>query len=194
MNKLLDAIMSKLLQRGFATDENAEIVRYGLELIIMKTIITSAMIAMAIAMNSVPEVLVFMAVYSVLRSNCGGYHSRSRIACFFSSLIILTAVIAAVKLIHCRGDVFCTAAFLCTGLALIIALAPVDTQTKPFDSVERVVFRRRSLITAFIVLFISASLALLGLHKLALSASCAILITGIMLAAGRLTNKKGAVT
>ena len=194
MNKLLDAIMSKLLQRGFVTDENAEIVRYGLELIIMKTIITSAMIVIAIALGSVPEVLVFIAVYAVLRNSCGGYHSRSRIACFFSSLIILTAVIAAVKLIHCREDLFCTAAFLCTGLALIIALAPVDTKTKPFDSVERVVFRKRSLITAFIVLFISASLAFFGLHKLALSASCAILITGIMLAAGRLTNKKGAVT
>ena len=194
MNKMLDAIMNKLLQRGFVNDENAEIVRFGLELIIMKAIISTAMIVVAVALKSVPEVLVFMAVYAPLRNNCGGYHSRSRIACFFSSIIILTAVITAIKLIQGRGSVFFAIAFLCTGTVLILTLAPVDTWTKPFDSVERVVFRRRSLIAAAAAFLISVALTLFGLQNLALSASCAVLMTGAMLAAGRLANKKGAVT
>ena len=194
MNKVLDEIMNRLLRSGFANDENAEIVRFGLELLIMKTVVFSAMIAVAIAMNSLPAALVFIAAYAALRNNCGGYHSRSRITCFFTSLSILAAALSAVRFIQGKAAVFVSAAFLITGTFLIITLAPVDTPTKPFDSTERIVFRRRSLITAFVVLLLSVSLALLGLHQLALSASCAVLMTGIMLAAGRITNKKGVVT
>lgn len=194
MKKLLDAIIKKLLRGGFANDETAEIVRFGLELIIMKTVISSAMIAVAIAMGSLPEVLVFMAVFAPLRNNCGGYHSKTRPACFFTSILILAADIAAVKLIQDRAVILATAIFLILGTAHIISLAPVDTSTKPFDSIERVVFRRRSLLVNIAAVLATTALALFGLHRFALSASCAVLITGTLLAVGRIANKKGVAT
>ena len=75
MDKILDPIMNKLLDRGFVEDGNAEIVRYGLELIIMKAIISAAMITAAVFTESIPEVLVFILIYAVLRGCCGGVHS-----------------------------------------------------------------------------------------------------------------------
>lgn len=194
MDKLLDPIMKKLLDRGFVEDENAEIVRYGLELILMKTIISTVMIAVAIFTESVPEVVVFILAYALLRGCCGGYHAGSRIVCFILSMFLLSAVISAVKLIEGRAAFFTSIGFLCMGVVLILSLAPVDTPNKPFDITERQVFRKRSIIISIAALMIWTVLSLFRLYNLTLIVSAAVFITGLLLAAGRLTNRKGAAT
>ena len=122
MEKLLDPIMKKLLDRGFVDDENAEIVRYGLELLIMKTIISAMMIATALITQSVPEVMVFVLSYALLRGCCGGYHAGSRIVCFILSMFLLSAVISAVKLIGGTAALFTSIGFICMALVQRICL------------------------------------------------------------------------
>lgn len=194
MDKILDPIMNKLLDRGFVEDGNAEIVRYGLELIIMKAIISAAMITAAVFTESIPEVLVFILIYAVLRGCCGGYHACSRIVCFILSMFLLSAVISAVKLIEGRAAFFTSIGFICMGAVLIISLAPVDTPNKPFDITERQVFRKRSLAISAAAFFMWTVLALLKLYNLTLTLSAAVFITGLLLAAGRLTKRKGEAT
>lgn len=194
MEKLLDAIMNRLLTGGFVNDDNAEIVRFGLELVIMKGFISAAMLAVAAATHSAAEVLVFIAVYAALRGCCGGYHANTRAACLFSSMLILLAVISSVKFIQGRAALFTSMAILCFGAVLVLTFAPVDTPNKPFDAVERAVFRKRAVAVSAASLFLSATLAFCKLYTFSLTVSAAVFFTGILLVAGRLTNKKGAVT
>jgi accessory gene regulator B len=185
--------MSKLLKGGFAKSEEAEIVRFGLELAIMRTLISAAALIVAIALDSAPAVIAFMAVYQPLRSCCGGYHAKTRLACFISSILILLAVIAATKLLT---DTVCLISSLCftiSGLNVIFFFAPVDTPTKPFDNTERIVFRKRSLIAAFFAILSADLFMLLGLDTLLLSVSMAVFFTGLLLVIGRTSNKKGAI-
>ncbi|MBR5682396.1 MAG: accessory gene regulator B family protein [Ruminococcus sp.] len=194
MEKLLDPIMKKLLDRGFVDDENAEIVRYGLELLIMKTIISAMMIATALITQSVPEVMVFVLSYALLRGCCGGYHAGSRIVCFILSMFLLSAVISAVKLIGGTAALFTSIGFICMGVVLILSLAPVDTPNKPFDITERQVFRKRSVLVSCAALLLWTVFAVFRLYNFALTVSAAVFITGLLLAAGRLKNRKGAAT
>lgn len=193
MNRILDYLMNKLLQGGFTDSEKAEIVRYGLELAIMRALISAAAIIAAIALESAPAVIAFMAVYQPLRSCCGGYHAKKRLSCFIFSVLLLIAVITATKLLT---DTVCMISSLCftiSGLNVILFFAPVDTPTKPFDNTERIVFRKRSLIAAFFVISAADIFMLLGLDTLLLSVSMAFFFTGLLLVIGRTTNKKGAM-
>lgn len=194
MEKLLDAIMNKLLAGGFVDDENAEIVRFGLELVIMKCLISAAMIVVAIATKSVAEVLLFIVSYALLRGCCGGYHANSRIACIISSLFILSAVISLAKLMEGKTALLTSIGLLGFGTVFVLMFAPVDTPNKPFDMIERVVFRKRALMASFTSLFFSFMLAAFKMYTFSLTVSAAVFFTGLLLIAGRLTNKKGAVT
>ncbi len=194
MEKLLDQVMKKLLDRGFVDDENAEIVRYGLELLIMKTIISAVMIATAIITQSVPEVMVFTLSYALLRGCCGGYHADSRIVCFILSMFLLSAVISAIKLIGGIAAFFTSIGFICMGIVLIFSLAPVDTPNKPFDITERQVFRKRSIFISCAALILWTVFAVFRLYNFSLTVSAAVFITGLLLAAGRHSNRKGAAT
>lgn len=185
--------MEKLLSGGWTTEEDSAIVRYGLELNIMKTLISAAMLVTAFILKSAPAVIVFMLVYPLMRSCCGGFHARTRTACFLSSMLVLAAVIAASKLIKNRPALFVSIGVFAAGALLIVLLAPVEAPNKPFDDVERVVFRRRSLIVTGAALIFCGALWLAGLYRLMLSAALAVFFTGAFLAVGRLSDRKGAV-
>ncbi len=193
MDRLIDKIMEKLLGGGWVGEENAEIVRYGLELNVMKALISAAMLAAAFIMRSAPAVIAFMLAYPPMRSCCGGFHARTRTACFISSMLILAAVIAASKLIKGDAALFPAIALCAAGAVLVLLLAPVAAANKPFDDVERRVFRRRSLIVTAIAAAVTAALALAGAYGLMLSVSLAVFFTGAFLAVGRLSGRKGAV-
>ncbi|MBR3666456.1 MAG: accessory gene regulator B family protein [Ruminococcus sp.] len=194
MNRLLDLIMEKLLGGGWADEEDAEIVRYGLELNIMKTLISAVMLLAAFLLRSAPAVIVFMLAYPPLRSCCGGFHARTRTACFIYSMLILAAVIAATKLITGRSALYTAIASAAAGAVLVCLLAPVEAPNKPFDDIEKRVFRRRSLIAAAAVIAAGAVMWAFSVYGLMLPAAMALLFTGIFLAVGRLSNRKGAIS
>jgi accessory gene regulator B len=193
MNRILDLIMEKLLSGGWTTEEDAAIVRYGLEPNIMKTLISAAMLVTAFILRSAPAVIVFMLVYPIMRSCCGGFHARTRTACFVSSMLVLAAVIAASKLIKDRPAPAVSAGVFAAGALLIILLAPVEAPNKPFDDIEKTVFRRRSLIVTGAAVIVCGALWLAGAYGLMLSSAMAVFFTGAFLAVGRLSNRKGAV-
>lgn len=192
MDKLLDTIMEKLLRDGFVSEDEAELVRFGLELNIMKLLISAAMLAAAVVFKSAPAALIFMAAYPPLRSCCGGYHAGTRTGCFILSMAVLSTVIAASRfMVNVRVSLITASALTLAGVLFIVLFAPVDTPSKPFDETERRVFRRRSLIAAALSVLLSAVLAFFRLYKLMAAASIAVFFTGIMLVAGVVSNRKG---
>ena len=193
MNQILDHLMEKLLKDGFARSEDAEIVRFGLELTFMRTIISAATIIVAFALDSAPAVIAFMAVYQPLRSFCGGYHAKTRTLCFLFSMLEIVSVITATKILTYK---FCHSSalfFIISGLTMIITFAPTDTPSKPFDTVERIVFRKRSLIALFYALIMADICMYFSHDTMLLAVSLAVFFTGFLLVIGRLTKKKGAI-
>ena len=194
MNKMLDKIMVKLLEGGYVKSENEDIVRFGLELATMKTLISVAVIIVAIVFDSAPAVIAFMAAYQPMRSCCGGYHAKTRSVCFVSSMIVLIFVIIAVKSLTDTLCLISSLFFIITGLGAIFFLAPVDTPSKPFDDVERIVFRKRSLIAAMLSMTAADIFMLFGMDTLLLAVSMAFFFTGLLLVLGRISNRKGAIS
>ena len=193
MNNFLDRIMEKLLKGGFVQPENADIVRYGLELATMRALISTAVVIVAFLFDSAPAVIAFMAIYQPLRSCCGGYHAKTRSVCFISSIILLIAVIIAVKFLAGTLCLISSLCFIVLGIVAIFGYAPVDTASKPFDDTERIVFRKRSLIASMISVIVADIFMFLELYSLLLAVSMAIFFTGMLLVIGRVSNKKGAI-
>ncbi|WP_295066998.1 accessory gene regulator B family protein [Ruminococcus sp.] len=192
MDKILNAIMKKLLRNGYVKNDDAEIVRYGLEITIMKTVLTSLALIIAAILKSFIAIIIFLMFFIMLRSCCGGYHSSSRIGCIILSITMLMIIIVISKLLRNPERLYVSALFSGTGAIIITIFAPTETPTKPFDDIERKVFRRRSLIATAIAIAIAAVTAALRLYMPLLSVSSAIFVTAVLLIAGRISNRKGA--
>lgn len=194
MERLLDLIMTRLIKNGWTCDEDREIVRYGLELMIMKALITAAMFVIAFATHTVSEFLVFIVLYPPLRRYCGGYHARSRIVCVIFSVMLFAALIAAVKLLSEDLAGYTSVFMLSAGTVVIIALAPVAAPEKSFDEAELRIFRARSLAVVAAAVTAAVVLGVLRLRRQMFSAAFAVFLTAVLLIAGRINKMKGEVS
>lgn len=100
MDKLLDATMNFLYRNEENMDEEqAEIVRYGLELFYLKAFFFLATIAIGILMGSFWESLIFTALLSGIRTMAGGFHANTRMQCFIMSMLTFVCILMILKIV-----------------------------------------------------------------------------------------------
>ena len=117
-------------------------------------------------MKELWQAILFMALYAPLRSNAGGYHARTATRCYVYSILLMIAVLLAMKYLYL--PTFICIITLVISCAVILILAPVEDANKPLDDIEQVVYRKRTyMITAleailfFIALFFGVKQILL---------------------------------
>lgn len=186
ISSFFDYVVEIMKKHNYVNDDNYEFVRYGFELLCMKTIIYIVIIIIGIITKSIIEILAFMLAYQPLRMYCGGYHAKTRIVCIFSSILMLCFVIFLGKVIPNIYIPILSFITMLIGGIIIFLTAPVETPTKPLDKIESAVFRKRSFIVLIIIIFISIIVYLLKLNNVLLSASLAIASTAFLLLIGKI--------
>lgn len=150
-----------LLQKSVIRDEDIEIYEFGIYQLITNVIDFLSILIISMLFHEVLPCIVFLASFTWLRRCAGGYHAKSAIQCYTLTITTVVIVLSAIKLLTLSN-------FIYIGLWIwasvtIILLAPVDTENKPLDEIECIVYRRRALcvwgIESFLVL-----VCLLGLH------------------------------
>lgn len=180
--KSADRITQKLKDNNTIDDEHYEICRYGLQQgfsIILNVVST---IVIGVAFGMLWQAGLFTALYIPLRSHAGGYHANTATRCYVYSILLMIAVLLAMKYLFIPTFICIIA--LVISCAVILILAPVEDANKPLDNIEQVVYRKRTyVITAlettifFIALFFGVKQILLC-DMWVVVMMCGILITG----------------
>lgn len=189
MDLILNKIMDFLQQHESMDDDKEEIVRYGLEICILKALFTICTIIIGILMHSFFECVVFLVFFSFLRSNAGGHHADTRLQCFFESMLSYTAVIAVLNIAHSRFYAMLAISLATLGSSVFIwVYAPVDTHNKRLDQNDCKYFAVKTKIILFIEIAITLIALFFMANKIACSSMLAIILTAILLLMGMTKN------
>ena len=155
--KASEAVTRKLQENNTIDEEQYEICRYGLQqgFTIILNIVTTFIIGMI--MKGLLYAVVFMILYIPLRSNAGGYHAKTAIRCYLYSILLMIAVLLAIK--HITIPSFICIIIFTISIAVICILAPIEDSNKPLDEIEVKVYHKRTLI----ILAIEIMLFIIGL-------------------------------
>ncbi len=176
MDKLLNSIMKFLEKHKEMDEEQYEIVRYGLELIVLKVSFFAAAMVVGLIMHSFAECLVFFVFFTLIRCYAGGYHAETRIACFIMSMLTFAAVLGFLKLAAAVPAMIIPAAVLAVLSGIFIWFtAPADTENKRLDDDEKKLFRRKTRVHLCIETVIAVIMLMFG-HN---GVSCAIMLAQI---------------
>ena len=172
-----------LLRDGIISQEEVEIVEYGLENL------GSSMLGMLITLTIgfcfdflLGSFLLWLLIFP-LRKNAGGFHAKTKGRCLlFSSAMLLVSIICFVQ-VGCSETVYILVAIISTGV--IFLMAPVENNKKYLDQTEQKVYRKRTRIILLLewMLFIPA--VLLNLEELIIATTIAFFIVCTSLLAGR---------
>lgn len=191
MDKLLDATMDFLYRNEENMDEEqAEIVRYGLELFFLKAFFFLATIVIGILMGSFWESIIFTALLSGIRTMAGGFHANTRTQCFIMSMLTFTCVLMILKLVAVYNVILIPLTVLAVISSLVIwKYAPIDTENKTLEDDEISVFRKKARVMLIVEVCLAVATYLIGFVSIACSALLALIVTGILMSA-ELPNKR----
>lgn len=144
----LERIADELASNNVINSEDRELYTYGLRqgLLMLLNILTILIAGEIFGM--LWQSVVFMVTYIPLRTYAGGYHARTQLRCYISSVVLIVAVLLGIRFIPWINLVRITVAVI-SGLVIYI-LSPVEDMNKPLDAEEvKVHGRKARIILAF---------------------------------------------
>jgi accessory gene regulator B len=171
LNKMSKYIVESLIRNEIILSEQVSIYNFGIEALIFKVINILAILTIGLCFGMVVETITFLISFSMIRIYAGGYHAKSRLRCFMISILIIFFSLLIIKMSILQNilmDIF----LLILSFLLIYIFTPSDNQNKVLDSLERLRYRRISVI---ILLLLELSALILLQSKSLNSFGCAIL-------------------
>ncbi|MFI3177368.1 MAG: accessory gene regulator B family protein [Eubacteriales bacterium] len=166
--------------------EEKEVVTYGLTMAmeIFLNILTTIIIAVLFGM--IVETMMFSISFFLLRSYSGGIHARNGMECYFYSTLMIVVVLSLQKF-EIWGAEFNNLA-ICTGVLVILAIAPIGDKNKPLDRVEKKRYRKKVYQILFIIVLVYAISSVFVVEKITTAISIAILVISVSLILGKIKN------
>ncbi len=131
-----------LLKEGIISDEDKEIVRFGLESLEGNLQGIGLTLVVGICFKQVGEALLLWLLLFPLRKNAGGYHAATKVRCFFISTVML--IVAFVLFAVFEHTMVFYGIYAMAAGCVIWTLAPVDNPSKKLDALEHKVYRKRT--------------------------------------------------
>ncbi|MDW7669541.1 MAG: accessory gene regulator B family protein [Bacillota bacterium] len=133
--------------------------------------------------NMIWESIIFMVAYGWIRPYAGGYHSRTKLRCYFFSIGLIVTVLLIIKYIS-----FSTFALITITLVssiIILILAPVEDKNKPLDEIEKTIFKKRTNIRLIILIGLTVLFWILGLKQISICIIISLITLSFMLLLGK---------
>lgn len=143
IHKISNKITCSLVKAGAVPSEDEALYEYGIRVGILMVINVATALLIGLFLGMFWQTVVFFISYSPVRSYSGGYHARSSFACYILSIPLMLVVLTAIKSLPWNGLIFIVV--MGCALGIIVLLAPVADPNKPFDELEKTVFRKKAL-------------------------------------------------
>lgn len=185
---LSEILTDKLISMQIINVEEKDIYSYGFKqgLLLLLNMITIIMIGFFF--NMIWQSVIFMVAYSILRVYAGGYHASTPFRCYLFSVVMITAVLWLIKLIHWNGFI-CFLITIASGI-IILLMAPVEDANKPLDHVEKRIFKKRTNIVLSVLVGIALLFWFKSGNQISICIIMGICLISVMLVLGKLKISK----
>ncbi len=147
MKKLEQRLICFMEANGDISEEDREVYEYALKSVWILGGNVAASVLIGIALGEPWYCLLFLLSICLLRSDAGGYHASNVWSCFILSCAALIASLLWIR-IEIPFQTELTAAAALVSFAVIFRYAPLESENKPLDDVERARVGKRARLTA----------------------------------------------
>lgn len=154
LEKISGRIIGRLIEKGEIKEEEKEIYQYGLEQLLVTVLDFVSIVLVGIIYGKFLLCMMFIVAFCSLRVYAGGYHASTRIGCYALTMSVVVMALTIIKYIPINVPLIVVFAVIAAGI--ILKLAPVDTASKPLDTVEYHYYRKKAVLILWVELVIAA--------------------------------------
>lgn len=140
---LAEKLASTAIAPGSVNEADKEVYIFGYQVLIEKVLSWGSILILSAFFHKLPGAFVFMLFFIPLRSHAGGYHARTVLRCYVTSVASFAAFCFLESyLLYFDNIVFFIATLLLS--AIIVILAPIADENKPITQAEAHRYKRRT--------------------------------------------------
>lgn len=139
---LAERIADSFTNEGIITEEEKEIVRFGLENLEGNLLGIVMTLIVGFCFHRVWDALLLWILLFPLRKNAGGFHASTKTGCYLISTFMVMLTFMVYEKWICTNILYSTSVLIFG--YIIWMLVPVDNLSKKLDEVEHKVYRTRS--------------------------------------------------
>jgi accessory gene regulator B len=187
---VFQTITNRFVTKQIIDEEDKALYQYGLEqgTLILAFVLTTMILGFLFQLFC--ESIFFFVAYSVLRMQAGGYHAKTKVRCYFISVLLIAGVLGVIAFVPYVKEIVLYISILAT--VIILFLAPVETENKPLDEIEIAVYKNRTRGVLLVELCLLVITTLVGANHVAMCIGLAIVLASMMVIAGKCANSKRA--
>ena len=182
LERLSEKFAGKLIKAGIISETDADVYIYGFFQTIMMLLNVMTTLLLGILFKLLVPCILLNLAYIPIRTNAGGHHASSPFKCYINSAIIITILLSIIKWV--TFHTLLSIAILIVSSAVILILAPVETENNPLDDDEKRVYKKRTIfilgieIIVFIISLVVNQKLIAEIIALGLFTECLMLIIG----------------
>jgi accessory gene regulator B len=140
INRISDRITENLVKSNIIADEDRELYHFGLYQGMIFLLNLAVAMLIGILTGMLFQMAIFLTCFALLRRYSGGYHEKTQLRCFFSSMFMMLFAILIIK--------YMTVPLWCYGIIILIAgscifiLAPMEHENRTFLPEELKIYKR----------------------------------------------------
>ncbi|WIV11590.1 accessory gene regulator B family protein [Proteiniborus sp. MB09-C3] len=161
INQMACYIFKKMKDNNAIDEENMDMYVFGIEILLITIIKYLGLFIISLLLGVVKEAIAFTLAFSMLRIQAGGVHLESFWQCFVITNIITFSFIFLSKALPISHTPLYSVIMLIISAILVLAFAPVDTENKRLNELEKKLYKKRSIYVIIIGSLITISLGLI---------------------------------
>lgn len=150
MKNISDNIADTLLQSGILRDDNVDACRYGLDIFVSSVLEIISILVISVFVGNFVETLLFFLAFVPLRIYAGGYHADTKLKCYFVSIGVYAAFTAAIYALPQTLYITVNMLMSMFSVVIVFAAAPVVHRNKTVNEIERMYYRKFSILICMV--------------------------------------------
>lgn len=169
-----------LAEKNIINIDDVEIIVHGITIGMRLCINTLLTLMLGVTLDMAFESIFFIIMFSAVRSYAGGFHFKKPGCCYImsSAVIILALVIA--KSVPTHNIVLLNILLILISMTVLVCFAPIETESKPLDDIEKTIFRRKAIRNSIIEVLLAILLFVLDLKIYSVIIVLAIALSAIL--------------
>lgn len=161
VNQIACYLVKKMKNNKVIDENDMDLYVFGVEIFLITLIKALGIFIIASLLGLLKEAIAFISAFSTLRMQAGGVHLKSFWQCFIVTNIIIFSCIFLTKILPINHTLIYQIIILVISIILVLVFAPVDTENKPLNELEKKSYRKRSICIIIIGSIIIISFGLL---------------------------------
>lgn len=142
MKKNIDNLLLIAIENRLIKEKDKELYLFGITQSLSLAINIITICIIAFLLKAELEAVVFSGAYYYLRSYAGGIHAKSAKKCYILSIFLVIGSLMIINNVHV--SIYYFVLIVVISSAIIFILAPVDSDNKRLDRLEREIFKKKA--------------------------------------------------